>query len=94
MPSAGAGTPYPSRITVSGAGTAISALTVDLADVSHTTPFDFEVLLVGPTGQNLVLMSDVGGSTPATDVDLTVADSAGRTDPRRRPPLDRHVRSE
>ena len=77
VPSSGTGTPYPSRITVSGAGTAISLLTVDLADVAHTTPFDLEVLLVGPAGQNIVLMSDVGGSTPATAVDLTFADSAG-----------------
>ena len=76
VPSSGTGTPYPSRITVSGAGPAISMLTVDLVDVAHTTPFDLEVLLVGPAGQNLVLMSDVGGSTAATGVDLTFADSA------------------
>jgi hypothetical protein len=76
VPSSGPGTPYPSHITVSGAGSAISLMTVDLADVAHTTPFDLEVLLVGPAGQNLVLMSDVGGNTAVSGVDLTFADGA------------------
>ena len=76
VPSSGPATPYPSHITVSGSGSAISLVTVDLADVAQTAPFDLEVLLVGPAGQNLVLMSDVGGNTAVTGVDLTFADSA------------------
>jgi subtilisin-like proprotein convertase family protein len=76
VPSSGPATPYPSHITVSGAGSAISLVTVDLADVAQTAPFDLEVLLVGPAGQNLVLMSDVGGNTAVSGVDLTFADTA------------------
>jgi subtilisin-like proprotein convertase family protein len=76
VPSSGPATPYPSHITVSGAGSAISLVTVDLADVAQTAPFDLEVLLVGPAGQNLVLMSDVGGNTAVSGVDLTFADVA------------------
>jgi subtilisin-like proprotein convertase family protein len=74
---AGPATPYPSRITVSGAGTFATLVTVQLGSVSHTTPFDFDVLLVGPAGQNLVLMSDVGGNIPAINTTLTFADAAG-----------------
>ena len=59
---AGAATPYPSRITVSGAGTATTLVTVQLGSVSHQVPVDFDIMLVAPTGQNLMLMSDVGGT--------------------------------
>ncbi len=75
VPTSGAGTPYPSHITVGGAGPEVSRLTVDLDDVSHAVPVDLEVLLVGPTGRTLVLMSDVGGTSPGT-ADLTFDDRA------------------
>jgi hypothetical protein len=35
-----------------------------------------EILLVGPSGQTVVLLADVGGSTDITNVNLTFADSA------------------
>ena len=65
---AGPATPYPSRITVSGAGTSTTRVTVQLGGVSHQVPVDLDVLLVGPAGQNIMLMSDVGGNarTPPT----------------------------
>ena len=94
VPSSGPGTPYPSRITVSGAGPAITLLTVDLVDVAHTAPFDIEVLLVGPAGQNLVLMSDVGGIHRRL---RHRPDLRGQRRPDRSPPRaprDGHVRSE
>ena len=47
--SAGPATPYPSRITVSGAGTATTLVTVQLGSVSHQVPVDFDILLVAPT---------------------------------------------
>ncbi len=43
---------------------------------SHTFPGDVDVLLVGPTGQTVVLMSDVGSGTDATNVNLTFRDGA------------------
>ncbi|WP_162942382.1 beta strand repeat-containing protein [Desertimonas flava] len=79
--SSGPATPYPSRITVSGAGTSTSLVTVQLGSVSHQVPVDFDVLLVGPAGQNLVLMSDVGGTEAASGATLTFADAAGGTIP-------------
>ena len=51
-------------------------VTVQLGGVSHQVPFDLDVLLVGPAGQNIVLMSDVGGNANTTNVTLTFADSA------------------
>lgn len=55
-----AATPYPATITVSGLGGVISKLRVTLNRLSHECPRDLDIMLVGPTGQSLVLMSDVG----------------------------------
>ena len=81
VPAQGPATPYPSRITISGAGQSVTRVTVQLGGVSHQVPFDLDVLLVGPAGQNIVLMSDVGGNANTTNVTLTFADSAGGTIP-------------
>lgn len=80
MSSVGAASPYPSTISAEpGLGTIIK-LVVRLYGFSHTTPADVDVLLVGPTGQTVILLSDVGGSADADDVTLTFDDS-GRTLP-------------
>jgi subtilisin-like proprotein convertase family protein len=80
IPDAGQSTPYPSHITVSGAGTLTSQVTAQLASLTHTARIDLDILLVGPAGQNILLMSDVGGATVAPQlpptVTLTFADSA------------------
>ena len=57
----GIAAPYPSTITVSGADPVAGLVTVQLAGVGRTTPVDFDILLVGPTGANVVLLSDTGG---------------------------------
>ncbi|MBI2822046.1 MAG: M36 family metallopeptidase, partial [Acidobacteria bacterium] len=75
IPSAGAASPYPATITVPpGVGPVIN-MTVKLNQFSHTWPADVDVLLVGPGGQGVVLLSDAGGSTPVTNVDFTFNDS-------------------
>ena len=75
-------TPYPSTINVLGLPGVISKVRVTLRGLSHTFPNDIDVLLVGPTGQNLVLMSDVGGSGVVANVALTFDDdAASRLDP-------------
>jgi subtilisin-like proprotein convertase family protein len=61
-------TPYPSNILVAGASPYVVKVTATLKNVSHMFPDDIDVLLVGPTGQNLVLVSDAGlpaGPPPA-----------------------------
>jgi subtilisin-like proprotein convertase family protein len=77
VPEFGAASRYPSPISVHGAGTTISEVAVRLGGVSHTRPDDLDVLLVGPTGQNLILMSSTGGGIDAMDVDLRFSDRAG-----------------
>ncbi|MCL4869377.1 MAG: M36 family metallopeptidase [Anaerolineae bacterium] len=72
----GAATPYPSNIVVSGIGTSIVDVDVSLTGLSHTWPNDIDIMLVGPQGQNLVFMSDAGGSVAITNVNLTFDDSA------------------
>jgi uncharacterized repeat protein (TIGR01451 family) len=73
----GAATPYPSNIFVTGAPTTLGDVNVQLKNVTHPFPEDMDMLLVGPAGQNLVLVSDAGnGSSPANNVTLTLDDAA------------------
>jgi Bacterial Ig-like domain (group 3) len=58
--------PYPSPITVQGLGSRVTGLTVELGGFNDGYPSDLQVMLVGPDGQNLVLMSDTGGSDGVT----------------------------
>ena len=79
-PGTGAGpgpaSPYPSTIVVSGLTGPIESLTVSLFGLSHTFPTDIDILLVGPGGETVLLMSDSVGSTPISNVDLTFMDGA------------------
>jgi subtilisin-like proprotein convertase family protein len=76
--SSGVASPYPSTITVAGADNATSEITVELIDFNHTDPADVDVMLVGPTGRSLVLMSDpADDGTAAAGLDLTFSDDAG-----------------
>jgi subtilisin-like proprotein convertase family protein len=72
----GAANPYSSNITVSGLTGTISNITLTLNNLNHTFPDDLDILLVGPTGTNLVVMSDAGGSVDVTNTTLTFDDAA------------------
>jgi subtilisin-like proprotein convertase family protein len=77
IPSSGTATPYPSSISVSGLGSIGGLCSVELKGLTHTFPSDIDVLVVGPgTPQNAIVMSDAGGSTGVTGVDLTLKDTA------------------
>lgn len=76
IPSSGAGSPYPSNNVVSGVGTSVSDVDVQLTGLSHTWPDDIDILLVGPQGQNIMIMSDAGGSADLNAVNLTFDDAA------------------
>jgi subtilisin-like proprotein convertase family protein len=71
-----AGSPYPSQINVAGLSGTVTKITVNLNDITHNYPDDIDILLVGPGGQNAVIMSDVGGNVPANAVSLTLDDAA------------------
>lgn len=61
----GAATPYPSNLVVSGLpATGSFVESVTLTGMNHTWAADVDVLLQSPSGQNVVLMSDVGGNVP------------------------------
>lgn len=68
--------PYPSSISVSGITGTVTKVTARLNGFSHTFPSDVDVLMVGPAGQRLLLMSDVGGGTDAVNATLTFDDTA------------------
>ena len=66
---------YPSNLHVGGVVGAIGDLTVKLHNLSHDYPADLSILVVGPGGQSVVLMSNAGGGVDATDVTLTFDDA-------------------
>ncbi|MEA2901709.1 MAG: hypothetical protein QOH36_1596 [Actinomycetota bacterium] len=75
-----AATPYPSTIHPNFIGDLVGGcvgdLNVKLHGVTHPNPDDIDILLAGPNGQTVVLMSDVGGTSPVSGVDLTFDDEA------------------
>jgi subtilisin-like proprotein convertase family protein len=72
----GIGNPYSSDIAVSGLTGNITSVTVSFTNVNHTFTDDFDILLAGPTGANLIVMSDVGGSDDISNVSVTIDDGA------------------
>ncbi|MEN1934089.1 hypothetical protein AAIE21_00445 [Paenibacillus sp. 102] len=76
IPSAGLATPYPSSINVTGLSGGVTQVTVTIIGLTHTFPDDIDILLVGPQGQNVILMSDAGGFFDVNNVTLTFNDFA------------------
>ena len=77
IPLAGAATNYPATITVSGVTGTVSKVTVSLRQFTHTFPEDVDVLLVGPAGQKVMLMSDAGAGNSVSGVTLTFDSTGG-----------------
>ncbi len=77
---AGVAAPYPSEITVSSMSGIILNVRVMIYGLSHGWPDDIDMLLVGPGGENVILMSDAGGSNPISGVNITF-DQTGPTLP-------------
>ena len=71
---AGPASPYPVMLNVAGVTGPIQHLAVQLSGLTHTYPSDLDVLLVGPAGQRVMLLSDVGGSGNVAGLDLVVDD--------------------
>jgi subtilisin-like proprotein convertase family protein len=68
---------YPSTIPVSGLTGTVSKITVTLNGLNHTFPGDVDALLVGPSAQTFVIMSDVIGSANWSNNTYTLDDAAG-----------------
>lgn len=82
IPTSGNATLFPSGISVAGLTGNITKVTATLNGFSHSFTSDVDILLVGPTGQSVVLMSDVGGfGNNVNNLTLTVDDAAASTFP-------------
>ena len=77
LPPAGS---YPSTITVAGLSGPITKVTVSFA-LTSTWPDDVDILLVGPTGVKVLLMSDAGNSGNITSRQLVFDQAAATTVP-------------
>ena len=71
-----AANPYPSEITVSGFSGRLRDVNLILKGFRHTFPEDVGVLLVGPEGQKVLLMSDVGSGFDVAGVRVVLDDEA------------------
>jgi uncharacterized repeat protein (TIGR01451 family) len=76
IPDHGSALPYPSTISVSGLTGLVGKVSVSLKGVTHGFPDDIDIILVSPSGQKVVLMSDTGGGHSITNLNLTFDDSA------------------
>ncbi|MBP7866264.1 MAG: immunoglobulin domain-containing protein [Acidobacteria bacterium] len=82
LPSTGIpGIPYPSPITVSGYPSTLAKVTATLTGLSHQCPEQVYALLVGPSGQAVMLVSAAGGCVDTSGVNLTFDDDAASTVP-------------
>jgi uncharacterized repeat protein (TIGR01451 family) len=76
IPDHGSASPYPSTISVSGLTGLVGKVAVSLNGLTHGFPDDIDIILVSPSGQKVVLMSDTGGGHSITNLNLTFDDSA------------------
>jgi len=75
IPDSGQASLYPSEITVSGVTGTVTKVTVSIYDLDHTWADDIDLLLVGPGGQTVMLMSEQGNDD-AIGLSLTFDDEA------------------
>jgi hypothetical protein len=71
-----AGTPYPSKLFVTGLAGTTQKITMDLRGFTHPVPEDVNLLLVSPTGQRFVPFGSVAGIVGVSNIDLTLDDAA------------------
>jgi len=72
----GPASPYPSGVQITGVTSPVQRVSVTLHGLSHEFPDNLDVLLVGPTGQAVMLLSDVGGGTDVQGITLILDDTA------------------
>lgn len=76
----GIANPYPSQLTISGLPTTgVTVKSVTLGNINHTFPDDMDIVLVSPTGQSVILMSDAGGNPDIVGLNYTFDDAAATT---------------
>ena len=76
IPVGGNASTYPSNLSVAGLPiSGISVRSVTLHGMTHTSSEDVDILLQSPSGQNVILMSDVGSTTAISGATYILADS-------------------
>jgi hypothetical protein len=73
---AGAATPYPSNIFVTGLGGNVGAVTVNLNNISSSNIQQTDLLLVGPTGAQIIPFASVGDGSAIAGVNVVLDDAA------------------
>ena len=68
--------PYPSTIAVSGLTGPLLDVNVSLFGLSHEFPGDIGILLVGPTGEKALILSDAGGAAAVANLTITLDQDA------------------
>lgn len=76
QPSPEPANPNPSSIEVVGMGGLISGLRITLRDFQHDFPDAVDIMLEGPNGINLVILSDVGAAVDVSGINIVIYDSA------------------
>jgi hypothetical protein len=84
----GKATTYPSTINVAGMSGTVTRMTVTLGPLQLDSPNDVDILLVGPQGQNAIIMSDVGGGAALSRSIITLDDFASTSLPANGPITD------
>ncbi len=77
----GIASPYPSNISVSGITDPVLGVRVTLNGYNQTFPGDMDFLLVGPTGQKMIILSDSFSTGDAINATLTLSDDAAAAAP-------------
>ena len=78
IPDSGVGIPYPSECFIPyPPNSVIADVNLHLWGLTHTFPDDLDLLLVGPGGENAIVMSDAGGGSAVSNLDLVLDDEAG-----------------
>ena len=80
VPAAGTATPYPSQLVVDQPGVVRRRERLAVA-VAHDRPDDLDLMLVGPQGQAVVLMSDAGGANAVEDRQIDLDDESDQPCP-------------
>jgi hypothetical protein len=80
--------PYPSDIDVLGLTGVVTNVSVTIHGLTHSSPADLDMLLLGPSGQTFHFWSDVGGANAVSDITVTVADDGATMLPDSGPLLD------
>ena len=76
------GSPYPSTIAVAGMVGTVTSVSVTLNGFTAPRPSNLDFLLVGPGGQNLLILSDAGANLTAVGpITFTLADSGAANVP-------------